>query len=263
MTIDCLIKSGLDEFQVDIGHAGIINGLLQETDLSTEEIIKLKSYIENKNSHAVKNLLDDKQLDDGVREILISLPELFGGLESLDFIKSRTSNEATLHAVERLEKLHEILDSYDMMGKVTFDPGMLSHFDYYTGVIFKAYTYGTGEAIATGGRYDNLMAQFGKEAPAVGVVFLLDQLMDALDSQKINVPIVENDILVLYRSANREHAIDMVSKFREEGRSVFLMRKNADISLDEYQKYGVRRGLAQIHYIDDTGEVTIFDLKKD
>ena len=259
LTIDCLKKSGLESFQIDIGHAGIIEGLLEEAGLSADEETKLKNYIENKNSHAIAQMLSDKDIKAGTKEIFAGICSLFGENDSLEFIRTRTNNQKTLDAVDRLSKLKEFLASYDMLGNVTFDPGMLSRYDYYTGVIFKAYTYGTGEAIASGGRYDNLMAQFGKNAPAVGVVFLLDQLMEALDTQKIEVDTGENDILVLYRSANRKAAIDMVSKLRDEGKSVFLMRKNADISLDEYKEYAKRRNLSKLQYIDDTGEVTVFD----
>ena len=46
-----------------------------------------------------------------------------------------------------------------------FDLGILNKHNYYTGIIFKSYTYGTGDAVLKGGRYDNLIEQFGKESP--------------------------------------------------------------------------------------------------
>ena len=68
---------------------------------------------------------------------------------------------------------------------VSFDFGMLSKYQYYTGIIFHAYTYGTGEPIAKGGRYDNLMAHFGKPEPAVGFGITMEQLMIAMSRQNI------------------------------------------------------------------------------
>ena len=106
--------------------------------------------------------------------------------------------------------------------------------------------------------YDDLMAQFGKSKPAVGVVFLLDSLMEALSTEKVEIPTPDEDILILYRSINREVAIDLAKKLRDEGQPVFLMRKNADLSIEEYKDYGKRRGLKEIRYIDDTGEITVF-----
>lgn len=66
------------------------------------------------------------------------------------------------------ETLYEVLKAYGVSEYVSFDLGMLSKYRYYTGVIFKAYTYGVGDAIVKGGRYDRLLQQFGKEAPAIG-----------------------------------------------------------------------------------------------
>mgnify|MGYP002508783499 CR=1 FL=1 len=60
--------------------------------------------------------------------------------------------------------------------------GMLSKYKYYTGVIFKAYTYGIGEAIVKGGRYDRLLHQFGKEAPAVGFCVVVDSTLSSSSS---------------------------------------------------------------------------------
>ena len=259
MAIECLKKSGLKEFKIDVGHAGLFRGLIREAGLSGDDVEKIRGFIENKNSHAVREMLVDKSMSDGVREVLIRMPEIFADNDSLAFVKERVTDEETLAAVERLETIHDILDGFHMLNYVTLDLGMLAKMDYYTGVIFKGYTYGTGDAIVSGGRYDELMAQFGKDAPAVGIVFMLDQLMEALASEKVEVPTPEHDILILYRSANRAHAIDLAQSLRDEGQPVFLMRKNADTSLEEYKAYGKRRGLKEIRYIDDTGETTVIN----
>ena len=87
---------------------------------------------------------------------------------------------------------------------VTYDLGMLSNYRYYTGIIFKAYTYGTGDYIVTGGRYDKLLVQFGKDAPAVGFVIVVDQLMAALSRQQIDVPVVLPDTVILYEQRRPE-----------------------------------------------------------
>ena len=57
---------------------------------------------------------------------------------------------------------------------VSFDLGMLSKYHYYTGIIFKAYTYGIGDAIVKGGRYNHLLKHFGKDAPAIGFVIVIE-----------------------------------------------------------------------------------------
>lgn len=195
--------------------------------------------------------------------MLIQLPDLFGGIETITCAKEKTSHAGAAEALERLEKIYHILETYGLSGHVTFDLGMLSHYEYYTGVIFKAYTYGTGDAIVTGGRYDSLVEQFGKKTPAIGLVFVLDQLMEALDSQKVEIDAREGDILILYRSANRKPAIELASELRSQNRSARLMRKNAETSLEEYKEFGRRNEVSSIFYIDDTGEVTEFKLREE
>ncbi len=260
MTVEALKKTGLKEFKVDVGHAGLFRGLVEEAGLSKEEVEQLKVYLNNKNIFAVEDMMEKKYIPSDLKNLIIKLPDLFGGVETIDYAKDKTKNEKALEALDRLEKLYHILKSYGMEEHVTFDLGMLSHYEYYTGVIFKAYTYGTGAAIVSGGRYDNLVEQFGKKTPAIGLVFVLDQLMDALNSQQVEIEAREADILILYRSANRKKAIEIGNDLREQNRSVRLMRKNAETSIEEYKKYGVRNEVSSILYIDDTGAVTEFEL---
>ena len=263
MTIECLQKSGLQEFKVDIGHADIFRGLIEETDLTEDEIEKLKTYLNNKNIFAVEDMLENRSMPPECKNLLIKMPDLFGGIETITYVKELTTNQRALDALDRLEKIYQILASSGLENHITFDLGMLSHYEYYTGVIFKAYTYGTGDAIVTGGRYDNLVEQFGKKTPAIGFALLLDQLMAALYSQEIDIIVEEKDYLILYRSANRKKALDLAQSLRWQKKSVRLMRKDADTPLSEYREYGRRNEVAVILYIDDTGETTEFDLTQE
>lgn len=263
MTIEGLLKSGLREFKVDIGHAALFRGLTEEAGLTEEEIQQLRTYLENKNIFAVEDMLEKKDIPGSCKELLTELPDLFGGIETITYAKERTSHTGAAEALDRLEKIYHILETYGLSDHITFDLGMLSHYEYYTGIIFKAYTYGTGEAIVTGGRYDNLVEQFGRKTPAIGLVFVLDQLMEALNSQQVSIEAGVSDILILYRSANRKPAIELASELRSRNKPVRLMRKNAETPLEEYKEFGRRNEVASILYIDDTGEVTEFTLGKE
>lgn len=263
MTIECLQKSGLQEFKVDIGHADIFRGIIEETDLNGEEIEQLKTYLNNKNIFAVEDMLENRCMPAECKRLLIQMPDLFGGIETITCVKELTSNKRALEALERLEKIYQILVSSGLEEHITFDLGMLSHYEYYTGVIFKAYTYGTGDAIVTGGRYDNLVEQFGKKTPAIGFAFRLDQLMEALQSQEIEIETDEKDYLILYRSANRNRALELAQSLRSQNKPAKLMRKDAQTPLSEYRNYGRRNEVSSILYIDDTGELTEFDLTMD
>jgi ATP phosphoribosyltransferase regulatory subunit len=260
MTIESLLKTGLKEFKVDIGHAGLFRGLVAEAEFGNDEVEQLKVYLSNKNIFAVEDMLEKKEIPASCKELLVQLPDLFGGLETILAAKEKTENKEALEALDRLEKIYQILETYGLQEHVTFDLGMLSHYEYYTGVIFKAYTYGTGNAIVTGGRYDKLVQQFGKQTPAIGLAFVLDELMTALVSQQVKIEARDEDTLILYRSANRKMAIELASDLRNQNKSVRLMRKNAETPLEEYKEFGVRNEVTTILYIDDTGEVTKFEL---
>ena len=99
--------------------------------------------------------------------------------------RSLTENKCAIAAVERLEEIYEILKIYGYEKYVSFDLGMLSKIQYYTGIIFQAYTYGTGEPMIKGGRYNGLMKHFGKPAASIGFALEVDNLLLALSSQKL------------------------------------------------------------------------------
>ncbi len=257
LTVECLAKAGLKEFTVDVGHAGFIRGVMEEAGFSEEEIDSYKSLLANKNIFGVEDMMESKELSADLKELLIKLPDLFGGKETLEYAKDKVHHPLAIEALERLERVQEILEIYGLEESVTFDLSMLSHFNYYTGIIFKAYTYGTGEAIVTGGRYDNLIEQFGKKAPAVGLAIVLDQLMNALQSQKVDIATETDGVLVLYHSANRKNAIHLGNNYREEGRQVMLMRKDADMSLDVYKAYAAENAISLVVYVEDEKTTTI------
>ena len=168
IAIDALKATGLKEFQVELGQVDFYRGLLEEAHMDEETQDQLRELIENKNYFGVEELLSEQTMSPELKRLFLKLPELFGDIDQIRLAKSMTSNLRAVRAIERLEKIQEILDSYGLGDYVSYDLGMLSKYSYYTGIIFKAYTYGTGDYIVAGGRYDKLLEQFGKNAPAVG-----------------------------------------------------------------------------------------------
>ena len=129
---------------------------------------------EEKNIFGASSMLSTKDVDVAIKDVILKLPELFGNYDIIDKARNIISNEKALAALDRLDKIYSIIDSYGLSKYVSFDLGMLTQYQYYTGMIFKAYTYGVGDAIVKGGRYDTLLSQFGKKAPAIGFVILID-----------------------------------------------------------------------------------------
>ena len=243
LTIECLLKSGLKEFQLEIGHADLLRGLVEEAGFSEAEAAQLFELIESKNFFGVEELLDRLTVSEPLKEIFVSLSELQGSFdESEAFVKERTSNERVLKALDRLKKVEQIVAMYGYEQYITVDLSMLSNYSYYTGVIFRAYTYGNGEALASGGRYDGLVAQFGKDAPAIGAVIIVDQLMLALERQNLLIKEKLGGTLVVYPAEYREKAHHLAAKLRGSGKIVQLIRKSSGRELAQYQEYADRIG---------------------
>lgn len=262
LTIECLQQSGLKEFQVEVGHADFFLGLVEEANFEEEEINELKSLMMSKNLFGVEMLISEKEMPEDLKELFMKLPALFGTAENLEYAKTKTKNKRALRAIDRLEKLHAILETYGLSDYVTFDLGMLSKYNYYTGIIFRAFTYGNGEPIVKGGRYNNLVEQFGKKAPAIGVAIEVDQLMAALSRQKIEEVEEEKDVLVLYPSAERKSAISFANELRKEGKKVALIRKSSKKSLEEYEAYGDRSDFGTIYFVEKGNKISKLDSGK-
>ena len=116
-----------------------------------------------------------------------------------------------------------MLTDYGVEKYVSFDLGMLSKYNYYTGIIFKGYTYGVGDAIVKGGRYDNLLAHFGKKAPAIGFVILVDDLLSAMNRQGVAIAGMESCTSLYYTETDFTEKLAEARKMRSEGKAVSLL----------------------------------------
>jgi ATP phosphoribosyltransferase regulatory subunit len=260
LTIECLLKSGLKEFHVEIGDADFFRALIEEAGFEEEEeITNLRILIEKKNMFGIEEIVGKKNMCKELKEIFLKLPELFGTMDILTHAKGLTSNKRAVKAIERLEKLYSILMEYGYENYISFDLGMLSKYNYYTGIIFKAYTFGTGDAVATGGRYDNLVGQFGKEAPAIGLAIVIDQLMLALMRQKLLQEPEKQDTLILYHKSNRKQAIALAGHFRKDGINSILQKANENTTLEEYINYSRRMSIGGILYLDNDIEIKVIE----
>ena len=157
------------------------------------------------------------------------MTDLFGSLTDISRAGELAHNDRSRMALDRLTQLTGILKVYGVDRYVSFDLGLLSKYHYYTGIIFKAYSYGVGNAIVKGGRYDSLLHYFGKDAPAVGFAVVADDIMEALDYQKTPVPQAQPKETVTYRDEESYYtALAKALRLRGEGKGVVLTREVED-----------------------------------
>ncbi|MCR5755595.1 MAG: ATP phosphoribosyltransferase regulatory subunit [Acetatifactor sp.] len=212
LLIRALQNVGLKQFQVSIGEVEYFKGLCEEAGLDEDTESDLRACISGKNYFAAEELLNERAVKEPYRKILLQISDMFGNMSSLSDAKAAVKNARSLNAIARLEKLYEVLKLYGVEHYVSFDLGLLSNYNYYTGVIFKAYTYGVGDAVVTGGRYDNLLHQFGKNAPAIGFVIVIDDILEALSRQKVAIDSANPKRTITYQSNN---TADFTAKLQE------------------------------------------------
>lgn len=261
--IDCFLASGVKEFQIEIGEVDFFKGILKEANLDEKTGNEIRDYIHNKNFFGLESLIKELDLDEKIKKVLLSFDQLFGGCDMLEHAKSLVSNSLSIEAIERLEKVYKALSYSGYEKYVSFDFSLLSRYDYYTGVVFRGYTYGTGDAVVKGGRYNNLLRQYGKDAPAIGFAFYIDDLMMAINRQKIEVYIDNSDSIILYEIDKQETAIRMANNLRKSGRKIELIRKSKKKTVEDYAAYGKKNHFSGMFFLTSDTSTDVYDFVSD
>lgn len=233
MTIESLYHAGLTDFQISIGNLEYFKGICAEAGLDEETELELREYISGKNYFGAEELLESANVGTKEKELLLKVSDLFGTVQILEEAKKSVSNKRSEDAIERLEKVYQALCDYGVEKYVSFDLGMLSKYNYYTGIIFKGYTYGVGDAIVKGGRYDQLLPHFGKEAAAIGFVIVVDDLLAAMERQNVIVSGVEEPLKLYYTENDFKEKLQEAKRLRAAGRKVEFLPQTGKEGVSE------------------------------
>ena len=223
MTIEALYHAGLSDFQISVGNLEYFKGICAEAGLDEETELNLREFISGKNYFGAEELLESFHVGKKDKELLLKVSDLFGTVSILEEAKKAASNERSRHAIKRLLKVYQVLCDYGVEKYVSFDLGMLSKYNYYTGIIFKGYTYGVGDAIIKGGRYDSLLGRFGKEAAAIGFVIVVDDLLAAMSRQNVAVSDIDEPTKLYYQEDSFREKLREARQMRAAGRKVELL----------------------------------------
>ena len=205
MVIESLLAVGVKEFQINVGNVDFFQSLIEDADLDEDAQERVIELINNRNYFGVEEYLDSIMVTRSAKEAFVGLNELTGGVEVLAAAGNIAPNSAGIMAVRRLERIYHILMMYGVEKYVTFDLSMTGTYGYYTGIIFRGYTYGSGDAIVKGGRYDHLLEKFGKASPSIGFAIVVDELMNAMIRQKLRIVYTRKNTMILYEEIGRAH----------------------------------------------------------
>ena len=167
-------------FRIEIGHVGLYKKLMSKLGAEEDEKENIHRYITVKNYSALEDILDRFE-DKRTAELIRKLPSLFGSEKALDDAAAMFSgydNEIS----EILSYVRNVFDELCRRGyeeKVMIDLGLVNQAEYYSSLVFKGYGDSAGEPLLSGGRYDELFADYGKDFPATGFAVNVDLLTDA------------------------------------------------------------------------------------
>lgn len=251
MAIDALKSSGLKNFQISVGHVEFFRGLMEAAGLSEEQEEVIRELIANKNFFGVEEEISDCSMNQNLKELFGMLGTIYDNAASFEEAKTYAADYPKVYkAIRRLEDLDAVLKVYDVDKYVTYEFGMLSSYHYYTGVIFAGYTYGSGEPIVKGGRYDKLLTYFGKDAASIGFAIVVDQLMAAISRQKIEITVKHDNQLIVYKPEYRREAVKKAIALRAKDCNVELIAWAMDKSKADYEAYALRNQIAELTFMD-------------
>lgn len=169
LMLECLSISGINQIHLDLGHVAVFRGLIKTAAIPTELETELYSILQAKDIAALKALCSDlnKYVDEQTKQALMLLPELYGDKKILAqasrFLPDHPEIRMALAALEAVEK-----ELKSVVNTIAFDLADLRGYHYHSGMVFAAYAKGCSNAIALGGRYDEIGKAFGRSRPATG-----------------------------------------------------------------------------------------------
>lgn len=216
-----LKQASLHEFQVAVGHIGYVNTLLMEVVGNEQQVDRLRQYLYEKNIVGFRQYAKELSLTPADRKRLFGLLALRGGRDILASAESLIHSNQGKKMIADLDLLADILEDYGVNEHMAFDFTLVSHMDYYTGIVYEGYNGKLGFPLASGGRYDELLGKFQRPAPATGFGIFFDRLIEAVgkDVEKLE------PCCIIYAPERRKEALDLAQAKRGKGECVVLQER--------------------------------------
>ena len=189
LMLEMLAITGLTNVHLDLGHVGIYRALSRQAKLTEVQESELFDVLQRKARPELQGLLETYDIDADLKAMLLKLPELNGGKDTISKARSilAKANDEVKNALLDLESIAEKLISYLPWLPISFDLAELRGYHYHTGIVFAAFVPSIGREIARGGRYDNIGGVFGRARPATGFSSDL-KLLSSLSKQVSQAP---------------------------------------------------------------------------
>ncbi len=253
--IDALNCCGAPDFRIEIGHAGFFKALSKALKTTDEIRTQITDLIEAKNFAALNDLLDTLG-DSDPTKVLRSLPRLFGDSEVIKKAEAMCKGKDELAPLKYLAKLYEKLSQLGLGDKINIDLGLVHRNNYYTGVVFRGFIEGSGLTVLSGGRYDMLTGEFGKQLPATGFGVEIDALAGAALSRGEAAPKKPADVLVFGEDGYEVQALVRVRELNSES---LVCENCTEETLQAAKVYAAEKQIKRLECVGAQG-ITAFEI---
>lgn len=216
LMVETLTATGIEQPYIDLGHVGIFRALAQQAELSAEQEIELFAALQRKAKAEIAELLASWSLNKKVAAMFSALPDLNGNVDGLPEARKmlKGASKTVVAALDYLQQVIGLAKRRLPNVMLHYDLAELRGYHYHTGVVFSAFVSGEGQAIAQGGRYDDIGQAFGRARPATGFSTDLKILL-ALTASDAAVPLG-----IFAPSENDSQLEEKVTVLRTQGERV-------------------------------------------
>lgn len=258
VALETLISCGLEAFQIDIGQVDFFKGIVEEADLKESEIEDIRRYIDKKDIPGLEEYLDRICIDEHWKDILQQLPNLYGNFDSINQLREFVLPKRSRDALNNIESVYRILQNRGFEKYISLDLGMVTRLNYYTGIIFRGFTYGIGYPIVSGGRYDQLLGNFGTASPAVGCSHNITEILMALERQNRVAAFVEHSVLMTASQELKTEIYFMARKLRQKG--MIVEEVYVDEGKEQFYKEARKKRVRHAIYLESIDKVEILNV---
>lgn len=245
--VEALASFDKDNFRLEIGHIGYFKELVDRLEVDENVREEIRMLISSKNFPALNDLLDEIG-DNQITKALKALPSLFGGEEILDKAAKLYTDDAITEILSNLREVYNRLVCLGYEGKISLDLGIVSHTDYYTGIVFKGYLSEVGQSVLKGGRYDKLLGEFGRPCPAVGFGMNVDKVARHLRKIGATPEIKKADVIVF---GEKGFVVEAVKYAQGLVRNGLKVENSIFDTLEETKKYALKKGISKIIAVNE------------
>jgi ATP phosphoribosyltransferase regulatory subunit len=170
---------------ITINNVEVFNGVAENLELDHDARERMRSLIDIRDTAELERFLVSYKTTPEERQLFSRLTQLAGKGEILKKARSVINNDRSVAALDELESLWATIQSLGLEDLFEIDLGDASGLDYYTGLVFKVFVHGLGVRVGRGGRYDQLIGDFGNRDPAIGFILDLDGLTEVLTKREL------------------------------------------------------------------------------